>query len=183
MLNNMLLVLSADFFESFVLLFTEMDTIVYVLFIVGIVFCCIELCIPGFGAFGILGCIALVLGIVFRMVDGGNAYMFLFMVVFAVIIIGGMFWIVASSLKKGKLSKTKMFDVGTAVPTGITQGTKDYTSMIGKEGITLNLLRPIGTAEIDGQIVDVISKQGVIEGGKNVEVIAVEGQRIVVQEK
>ncbi len=45
------------------------------LFIVGVIFCAIEMCTPGVGFFGICGIILVVAGIVVRMVCGGDVYM------------------------------------------------------------------------------------------------------------
>jgi membrane-bound serine protease (ClpP class) len=42
-------------------------------------------------------------------------------------------------------------------------------------------LRPSGTANINGQRVDVVTEGGLIERGTAVKVVAVEGSRIVVR--
>jgi len=53
---------------------------------------------------------------------------------------------------------------------------------IGLEGMTVTPLRPSGTANINGERVDVVSEGGFIESNRNVKVIKVEGVRIVVRE-
>ena len=59
---------------------------------------------------------------------------------------------------------------------------KHNVELIGKEGVTMTVLRPSGFAEIDGERVDVVSEGGMIEAQCPIKVIEVEGNRIVVAE-
>jgi|ERR1051325_44747 membrane-bound serine protease (ClpP class) len=51
----------------------------------------------------------------------------------------------------------------------------------GKKGIAHTMLRPAGTALIEGKRVDVVTEGGMIPKGSSIEVIAVEGSRVVVR--
>lgn len=168
--------------SSFARLFTEMNGWTILLFILGIIFCAIEMCVPGFGFFGIAGSILLLAGIIVRMVCGGDLYMLLYMVLIAIALFIIMFAVISTLIRKGKLGKTAIFNVGTAVPEDKTEGTKDYSSLIGKSGVVTALLHPSGKVNIDGEIIDVVARDGYIEAGTNVTVVAVEGRRIVVAE-
>ena len=168
--------------DSFVRLFTEMNGWTIVLFVLGIIFCAIEACIPGFGFFGIAGTIMIVAGIVVRMIFGGDLYMLLYMILIALVLFSVLFVVASLLIRKGKLGKTAIFNVGTAVPEDITEGTRDYSCLVGKSGVVTTLLRPTGKANIDGDVVDVVARDGYIEVGAQVTVISVEGQRIVVIE-
>jgi len=53
--------------------------------------------------------------------------------------------------------------------------------LIGLEGTTVTPLRPSGTAEINGERVDVVSEGGFIEVNQKVKVVKVEGVRVVVR--
>ena len=53
---------------------------------------------------------------------------------------------------------------------------------MGKQGTTLTMLRPVGKAQFGDTIVDVVSEGELVEKGRQVEVIKVEGNRIVVSE-
>lgn len=176
------LFLFAGIGESFVKLFSEMSTLVIVLFVLGILLCVIELFSPGFGVFGISGIALIVIAIIIRMVNGGDLYMLAYMFLFSLLFLGGMFAIISRSVRKGALSKSKIFDVGTAVPTGLTEGTKDFSHLIGATGTATTFLRPIGRADFGGVPHDVIAREGFIEAGARIEVVGVEGQKIVVQE-
>ena len=174
---------TANAWQSLVALFAEMSPWVYVLFILGIIFCVIEMAMPGFGVFGVLGLLMIAVAIILRMIAGGDAWMLLFMVLISGALIGTAFAVVGRSIKKGKLSKTEIFSVGTAVSTGVTQGTKDFSSLVGTTATTINALRPVGQARFeDGSIVDVIAHNGFIEANTTVKVILVEGQRVVVEQ-
>jgi membrane-bound serine protease (ClpP class) len=48
--------------------------------------------------------------------------------------------------------------------------------------VALTQLRPSGTANINGQRVDVVTEGGLIERGAEIKVVAVEGTRIVVRQ-
>jgi membrane-bound serine protease (ClpP class) len=52
---------------------------------------------------------------------------------------------------------------------------------LGRTGATLSPLRPAGVAEIEGRRVDVVSDGTFIEAGAGVEVIRVDGNRVVVR--
>ena len=59
---------------------------------------------------------------------------------------------------------------------------KELTLLRGKEGVTLSMCRPSGTAEIDGRRYDVVAEGIIIAQGKPVKVVEVEGNRVVVRE-
>lgn len=61
-------------------------------------------------------------------------------------------------------------------------GTKNAQEYIGAEGETVTHLRPAGIANIDSQRMDVVTEGDFIDKGRKVEVVTVEGNRIVVRE-
>ncbi len=172
MLTNALFASAGD---SFVALFAEMSALVCILFILGFVLCLIEAFTPGFGVAGSLGGIAIVAAIVVRMLDGGDAWMLLFMLLICSALAVTALVLVSRSIKQGKLSKSNMFNVESSVPTGITEGTCDYTALVGATGTTISMLRPVGQAEIGGSVVDVVANTSFVDSGVAVTVIAVEG--------
>lgn len=64
---------------------------------------------------------------------------------------------------------------GTGVP-------EEFEALLGKEGVTMSMCRPAGTADIDGRRYDVVSESMTIPKDKSVKVLEVEGNRIVVRE-
>ncbi len=164
--------------DSFVALFADMSAIVYVLFIIGFLLCLVEAFTPGFGVAGTLGSIAIISAIVVRMVQGGDAWMLLYMVVICTALAVLALVLVSRSIKHGRLGKSSMFSVDSSVSTGITEGTRDYSSLVGAVGTTISMLRPVGQADIGGTVVDVVASTSFVDSGVEVEVIAVEGGTI-----
>ncbi len=174
---------TVSFASDFITLFSEMTPLVIILFVLGIIFCVIELFTPGFGIFGISGIVLLVLAVVLRMVNGGTTAMFLYMLLISGTFIGVLFWLVIHSVKKGKLGKTAIFSVGTAVPEGKTEGTNDFSALLNQSGVAVTALHPIGRAKFGDAVVDVVARDGFIDEGKTVTVVETEGQRVLVIEK
>ena len=63
-----------------------------------------------------------------------------------------------------------------------TEKDRERELLVGKVGRTLTQLRPAGVVEIDGKRVDTVAEGVVIDPGKLVRVIAVEGRRVIVRE-
>ncbi|HHY59202.1 MAG TPA: hypothetical protein GX504_01180, partial [Clostridia bacterium] len=57
------------------------------------------------------------------------------------------------------------------------------TRLVGAEGVALTVLRPAGTAEINGEKVDVVAEGSYIPSQTPIKVVKVEGTRVVVREK
>lgn len=168
------------------LLFSEMGVASAICLVLGLIFIIIEIFNPGFGFFGISGIILLIAGMALRVSDGGKGNplaQLLLMILISVIVIIIAFSIMTYSAKKGYLSRTPIVMKDSALPTGITSGTEDYSFLIGKEGLTATSLRPSGIVTIDGKRYDVVALGTFIDINTTVEVIQVEGVRIVVNEK
>jgi membrane-bound serine protease (ClpP class) len=57
-----------------------------------------------------------------------------------------------------------------------------YIDLIGKEGTTLTILRPVGMIRIDGQKYSAVTGGEFIEKDKTIKVVKVEGSRVVVRQ-
>jgi membrane-bound serine protease (ClpP class) len=57
-----------------------------------------------------------------------------------------------------------------------------YVDLVGKEGTSLTILRPVGTVRIDGQKFSAVTGGEFIEKDKPVKVVKVEGSRVVVRQ-
>ena len=79
--------------------------------------------------------------------------------------------------------------IGIAFP-GSTSASEGYVSaprerddeMLGKEGVTLTILRPAGVGLFDGRRVDIIADGEFIEPQRTVMVIEARGSRVVVRQ-
>ncbi len=102
----------------------------------------------------------------------------------AVVFIGGPAFIVVmiKSLPHTRLGRKlipenpKQEDVTAAGADGT------LPALLGKEGVTLGMCRPVGVAEIEGQRYDVIAEGMAVNPGVRIRVVLVEGNRVVVRE-
>ncbi len=175
--------LSSTFSQELVYLFQEMDVASAICFFMGLTFIIVEIFTPGFGFFGVSGIILSVIGIVLRATHGGNGNpvvqaLLLLLIMIIVCIVAFVFMAVSS--KKGWLSKTPFVMKESAVSTGVSEGTADYSCLVGKVGKTLCALRPSGIVDIDGVRYDVVAENEFIDADVQIKVMRVEGVRIVV---
>ncbi len=160
-------------------LFETINTVSIILFAVGMVLIMVELFMPGFGIFGGLGLVALILCIVFtaQTVTQG---MILFLILAAIVAI--IVLIFLRSFKKGKLYRSPLvLKVFENKSEGYVSN-DDYSHFAGKKGVSLTTLRPAGMAEIDGEKADVVTDGEFIAKGEKIEVVKVSGRRIVVKQ-
>jgi membrane-bound serine protease (ClpP class) len=57
-----------------------------------------------------------------------------------------------------------------------------YVDLVGKEGTSLTILRPVGMVRIDGQKYSAVTGGEFIEKDKPIKVVKVEGSRVVVRQ-
>lgn len=149
-----------------------------VLILVGMVLVIIEMFVPGFGAPGILGSVCLIAGI---LIKAQSAVEGLLLTLVFLSILGGVFVLVMRSATHGALSNTPLILKTAATRDEGFSAAEDMQVFLNKEGETLTVLRPAGTAEFDGVRVDVVSEGDFISKGVRVRVSEVEGRRIVVK--
>ena len=136
----------------------------------------VEMCVPGFGAPGIIGTILSVVGL-FAMQPTPIEALFLVIVYVLLLLIALM--ICLRSLAKGRLSKSRL--VLNEVSTRSDDAeTNDLNYFIGRTGAAHTPLRPAGIADLDGVRLNVVTEGDYIESGTPVRVVRVDGNRIVV---
>jgi membrane-bound serine protease (ClpP class) len=140
---------------------------------------------PGFGVAGVLGIGALLTGLVLSMTGGGATAEFVFKaagrVVFSLV-----FALLASLallrfLPRLPIARRLVLETGLEARDGYASAPEGDLRWLGKQGRATSPLRPAGIAQFDGERVDVVSDGGLIEAGQRIEVIRVDGNRIVVR--
>jgi membrane-bound serine protease (ClpP class) len=147
-----------------------------ILFVVGVILLLVELAIPGFGFPGVGGIISIFASIFMASVSAAQAV--------ASLTIAIVLSIILTVLLFKYAPRSKYFDrliLSTQLKTeeGYV-GIDDYSSLVGHEGSAVTPLRPAGTAEIDGQRMDVVTVGDYIKTGERIKVLRVEGNRIIV---
>jgi len=152
------------------------------IFIIGIVLIIIELfAIPGFGVAGISGVILVVAGLTLSMIDnmafeqGEFPFSQLASAFFTVIIAAFVSLILSIYLSRKLLTTTRFGEIALATiqekSEGYTFATRDYSTMIGREGFAKTILRPAGKILIDDKTYDATSESGFIEKGDRIIVV------------
>ncbi|MDF2536241.1 MAG: YqeZ [Bacillales bacterium] len=148
------------------------------IFVIGISLIVLECFIPGAVA-GIIGFFAIVLGFVMAVGNAELAFIALFT---ALVLSGLLFYIMRKVLKKEILFYDAFVLKSSATSEKGYVSHINRTDLIGVKGKSLTTLRPAGTAIINDERVDVVTLGDFIEQGKEIEVVQVEGVRIVVKE-
>ncbi len=160
-------------------LFETIETVSVVLFAVGMIFLLIEMFIPGFGIFGGLGLVALVLCIVFQAHSVAEGLL-LFLIIAAIVFIFAL--IAARSLKRGWLYRSSLVLKDAEEKDAGYVAKDDYSRFNGKEGLSLTPLRPAGSVQIGGEKADVVTEGEFIPKGARILVINTVGGRIIVRQ-
>jgi membrane-bound serine protease (ClpP class) len=141
--------------------------------------------IPGFGVAGLLGILALLAGFGSSLVGAGATWGAIATAVaraglsLALAIIAGL--IVVRFLPRLPIGRRLILDTGLAAKAGYQSEPERDRRWLGHQGITVSALRPSGIAQLDGERVDVVSDGMFLEPGTPIEVIRVDGNRIVVR--
>ena len=149
------------------------DNTVFILglFVVGLVLILVEMIVPGV-IIGLTGA-CMVIGAIVMAYSDGPSLLGHTLLGISIAFVPLFFFIWVRVLAVFMTRKERI--VATATPQGRQE-------LEGKEGVTLTTLRPAGAARIDGQRVDVMARGEIIEANTRIQVVAVEGNRVVVRE-
>ncbi len=161
------------------------------LFLSGFALLLVEIFVtPGFGAFGLTGIILMAGAIVLSMVDllpGGpilprelDLIYPLRMLTLTILFLGVGVYLVTVFLPGIPLFRRLILEQATDKASGF-QASDDTSSLIGQQGVTLNALRPAGSAIVQDRRLDVVTQGEFIEAGAAIEVVETHGNRIVVK--
>jgi membrane-bound serine protease (ClpP class) len=154
--------------------------------LVGLVLLAVEIfVIPGFGIAGILGIAALLAGLVLSMLGPGNTTGLVMLVagrvLFALLLAGAAAMVMLRFMTKLPAGGRLILKTGLSAASGYASAPEADSRWLGKSGRARSALRPAGIADIDGQRVDVVSEGELIEAGQPIEVIRIDGNRVVVR--
>ena len=163
------------------------------LFIGGLALLILEIfVIPGFGVAGISGIVLMVTALVFAMIFNiGFDFHFApkgavvggFFNVLSALIIG--FFISLWLSKKVFLMKTKYgvlaLDTELKETEGFTSVDTHLSGLVGKTGTALTFMRPAGKVEVEDEIYDAVTDNGVVEQGTTIRVVRFENAQLVVE--
>ena len=145
--------------------------------ITGIGLLVVEVFVPGFGLPGISGLILLAVGVIITWRNYGPVSG-LAVTLIALALAGISISISVKSAATGKLSKSALILKDVAQP----MDHEETEAFLGREGVTVTVLNPVGFAEFDGVRLNVVSEGTYLDKDVPVKVTQVEGAKITVRE-
>ncbi|MDR3086138.1 MAG: hypothetical protein LBU47_07485 [Christensenellaceae bacterium] len=138
----------------------------------------VEIFLPGFGAPGITGIVLLLAGIV---VAADSALEAILLLLLVIALLSLLLFVVLRSTLKGKLSKSPLVLENSLSRDAGFSSAQDFSTFLGREGLSLTPLRPAGSANFEGNKLDVVADGEFIAKGQKIVITKVEGARIVVR--
>ena len=162
---------------DFIGLLESVSIISIILFVIGVGLLIVEMFEPGFGFFGAFGIVSLI-ACVFVTADTVAQGLTLTAIFFVIILI--MLGIFLTMVSKGKLPGKLILKEAETLDQGFS-GTEDMAYLMGKTGKVVTFCRPVGNVDFDGVKLEVVTQGDFIEKDEMVEVIEIEGNRVVVK--
>lgn len=144
--------------------------------ILGLIFLVIEAIIPGFGFFGVSGFILLLISSITTIT---SVKFGLFIVIFEVVFISLLIYFIFKHMRRSQIFGRIILDETLNYEEKEIGGT-DY--FLGKEGITKTPLKPFGSVDFNGVVMEVYSDGTFIKEKTKVKVIEVTTNKIIVKE-
>ena len=153
---------------------------------VGVVLIVVEIfIIPGFGIVGALGISALIGGLVMSLVGAQDTHTEVLEAVVRVVLalIGAILasLVMLRVLPRTRLGHRLVLDKGLAAESGYASAPDTDRRWLGRTGRATTPLHPAGIADFEGERVDVVSTGEPVDAGQPIEVVRVDGNRVVVR--
>ena len=167
--------------QQFLDLFSDYGMISMLIMLFGLAMCMIEVIIPGFGVFGVLGTFFTFGGIISRIILGVNALQILimFILVLAVVVLSVL--IVTLFARIGILGKISIIQDKTVVPTDYEKPSKEQLKLVGKIGFAHTVFKPSGKLIYNGSVYDAMSNGEFIEQGEKIKIVEIKNNTIIVK--
>jgi len=139
--------------------------------------------IPGFSVAGVLGAVALFAGLTMSLFGAGVSVQGVVDALFRVLVSLLLAFAAAVVLLRflPRLPFGRRLVLASELKSTESEGARDSRPVVGRAGVAVSPLRPAGIAQIDGERVDVVSDGAFVESGQRIEVMRVDGNRIVVR--
>ena len=145
--------------------------------LLGMILIIVEVFLPGFGLPGIGGIVLVGAGVVMVGMHFGSLTAVGTLLVIIAVLAVLISWVLRQASRGGgrrsELFLQERDELGTKQ--------EDMNVLIGKAGMTTSVLRPAGIGDFDGVRLNVVTEGGFIEKGEPIEIVRVDGSRIVVR--
>ena len=154
------------------------------LIIVALILLVLELfVIPGFGIAGIAG-LAMMGYATYRIFEGDAISAFSYTAIFGSSLLLLVMWLFASGKVGNRLVLAESLDGRPSAANKFlgAGGVANFEEVIGEKGIATSDLRPAGVARFGNKRIDVVTEGDFITTGSTIEIVEIEGSRVVVRE-
>lgn len=151
-----------------------------VLLAVGFMLILAEVFFVSFGVLGLTSAACFILSF-YLAYDAGGPWVLAVFIVVAVVLIPLVLSMAFRLMPKTRWGKKLVRDNPKYEEVTSTGVPPVLSTLVGKHGVTVTRCRPAGMADIDGHRVDVVAEGMMIEVNRPVEVVRVEGVRVVVR--
>lgn len=167
--------------QEFLNLFNGYGLLAMVMMLFGLFLCMIEIIVPGFGVFGILGTIFTFGGMLVRALLGITLLQFATMLLLALAVAIVSIILVVILAKTGLIGKSKLVQDKTVVPKNYGEPTREQRKLIGKVGFAETVFKTSGKFKYNDKIYDAVSDGEYIEKGSKVKVVEIRNNTIIVK--
>ena len=144
--------------------------------LLGMILIIVEVFLPGFGLPGIGGIVLVGAGVVMVGMHFGSLTAVGTLLVIIAVLAVLISWVLRQASRGGKRS-----DLFLQERDELHTQQEDMKVLVGKAGTTTSVLRPAGIGDFDGVRLNVVTEGGFIEKGQPIEIVRVDGSRIVVR--
>ena len=145
--------------------------------LLGMILIIVEVFLPGFGLPGIGGIVLVGAGVVMVGMHFGS----LTAVGTLLVIIAVLAVLISWVLRQASRGGGKRSDLFLQERDDLRTQQEDMKVLVGKSGTTTSVLRPAGIGDFDGVRLNVVTEGGFIEKDMPIEIVRVDGSRIVVR--
>lgn len=155
------------------MLITNLPTVFCLL--LGMVLIIVEVFLPGFGLPGISGIVLVGTGVVLVGMHFGALTAVGVLLVLIAILAVLISWLLRQVVHGKSNSELFLKDKSDY------ELHEDMQVLVGRTGVTTSVLRPAGIGDFDGVRLNVVTEGGFIEKGEPIEIVRVDGSKIVVR--
>ena len=144
--------------------------------LLGMILIIVEVFLPGFGLPGIAGIVLIGAGVLLVGAHFGALTAVGVLLVLIAVLAVLISWVLRQAARGKGNSELFLQDKGEY------ELHQDMQVLVGKAGVTTSVLRPAGIGDFDGVRLNVVTEGGFIEKDTPIEIVSVDGSRIVVRE-
>jgi len=150
-----------------------------VLFAVGLGLVGVEVFVPSGGAISVAAAALIIISVIFGF--SYSAVLGLILVLCALVAVPLLVWYLFKVLPHTGIGKQLILNGPSDHEEVATAQERQLRHLVGKSGVVVGRLRPVGIALIDGRRYQVVSEGVMVEEGTKVRVVDVSGNRILVR--